>query len=268
MEQIETGGIMLQIRNSRDIKYFAYISDAKLKMLYGQLDRLPSDKKIEWKIDIKFASFSSGTQQSEGNITREGKLAEVLKALEDRGQIGTVDEPLEYFRGTIPMRWGIFHDQGRPEDEPPLVYFGAYVGHTILGLGGSTRHVVGMQGMTSTGSRSVTPYLVEYLLAGLGVPNEGWEAHPSYDDSEQHTYEAIVLATSQLRGPTQEMEFVAKTLLKGPVRHPIVTRGERRTCLLGTPLYVAFGRSVHIPDPWQSPWTGEPETSQEPVDGC
>lgn len=38
---------MLEIRNSRDIKFFAYISDAKLKMLYGQLVSLPSDKKIE-----------------------------------------------------------------------------------------------------------------------------------------------------------------------------------------------------------------------------
>lgn len=246
----------MQVQSGRNLKSFAYISDSKLRALHGQLVEIPSDRKLEWKMDIKVASLTGSLQQKESEQSRESKLKAVVDALESQGQIGTIHEPLEYFRGSVPMRWGIFQDQRRPENEPPLVYFGAFAGDTILGLGGSTRHVLGSEGISSTTSRSATPFLVHHLLSGLGLPDDGWDSFKSYDDSEGMTYQAIVLATSQLRGPTFDMEFVAKTLVTGSVRHQIVTRGERRKCLLGTPLYVAFGRPMNA-DPWQKPWVGE-----------
>lgn len=199
------------VQSARSLKSFAYISDSKLNALYGQLVDVPSDCKLEWKMDLKFASLTRSVQRKESEQSRESKLRTVTNALELQRQIGTIDEPLEYFRGSVPMRWGIFQDQRRPEDEPPLVYFGAFAGDTILGLGGSTRHVLGSEGISSTTSRSATPFLVHHLLSGLGYPDTGWDTFKSYDSSECMTYEAVVLATSQLRGPTANMEFLAKT---------------------------------------------------------
>ena len=72
------------------------------------------------------------------------------------------------------MKWGLYGDAGRPTDEPPLVYFGGQTETTIFGLGGSTRHVIGFEGATSTSSRSATPYLVAHLLEGLEP--DGWHA--------------------------------------------------------------------------------------------
>src|SRR5207245_954264 len=60
----------------------------------------------------------------------------------------------------------------RPDDDPPLVYFGGLDkdNGVLLGLGGSSKHVVGHDGATSTQSRSVTPALVMALLRGLEYP--------------------------------------------------------------------------------------------------
>jgi hypothetical protein len=61
------------------------------------------------------------------------------------------------------MRWGLFNDQGtRPQDEPALVYFGGINKEEIpivVGLGGSSMHVEGHRGATSTYSRSAGPPL-------------------------------------------------------------------------------------------------------------
>lgn len=242
------------LKISTDIKWYAYISDSKLKMLHGQLVGEPVQRKLEWKLDLKIASVTRSIKESETEQSRESRLKDIVAALERNGQIGTIEEPKEFFRATLRMRWGIYEDRGRPESEAPLVYFGGYTPDAVLGLGGSTRHVVGCAGMANTTSRSATPYLVHHLLDGLDIDQTGWNAYPTNDSSEQHTFEAIALATSQLRGPTQEMEFVARTLLTGLVRHPIITGNERLRCILGTPLYVAYAKTSESSDPWSDPW--------------
>ena len=208
------------IVSGKDLKYYAYISESKLAMLHGQLSGNPAQRKLEWKIGGSLLSVSRSVQRNETDQTKHARLKDVLEALDQDGQIGTIEEPREYFRATLPMRWGIYNDQGRPEAEAPLVYFGAYAGTTVLGLGGSSRHVVGCEGLSSTSSRSVTPNLVGPLLRGMGMTVEGWNAFDSYD-SQSLIYEAVALATSQLYGPTQPMEFVARTLLSGFFSHSV-----------------------------------------------
>lgn len=235
------------IFDPQNLKYFLYISDSKLEMLYEQIaSAIERRVSIEWKLDGKFASVSRRREESRRE-NRHEKLATVLNALEHKTLIGTIDDPREYFRGNLDMRWGMFQDFGRPENEPPLVYFGGRTRKTIFGLGGSSRHVVGFQGASSTGSRSSTPSLVGALLKGTGTNGRGagagdWNA--DYDD--QDALDAVMWATETLRPPNTKLEFVAKTLLTGKVRDNIFTKSKLSRAVLGTPLYVAMVSPVSI----------------------
>lgn len=118
-----------------------------------------------------------------------------------------------------------------------MVYFGGKTEETLFGFGGSTRHVVNVEGASNTGSRSVTPCLVAHLLEGLEIAPEGWRAH-STDSAD--VFEAVAWATYKLREPDHNMEFFAKTLLTGSVRHYLGTGNKIMKGLLGTPLYVVM----------------------------
>jgi|HubBroStandDraft_5_1064220.scaffolds.fasta_scaffold06411_7 hypothetical protein len=231
---------------SSELKYFLYISKAKLDMLHQQVAQSDGAKRtVEWKLDAKLASVTAKreTQKPIGDKEQYDKLKAVLARIEESGEVGTVDEPKSYFKGTLPMKWGMYRDFGRPEGEPPLVYFGGKTRKTIFGLGGSTRHVLGFEGATATSSRSSTPYLVAHLLEGIGISSEGWDA---FNAEYRDAFEAVLWATHNLHGPDQTLEFFAKTLLKGHAQEPIITKGKRKQCVLGTPLYVSLEK-MHEP---------------------
>jgi len=230
---------MVPFVNSSDLKYFLYISKTKLDMLYGQIVRPDGAKRtIEWKLDAKLASVSVKKETLRAvDDEQSNRLKELIAALESSGQVGTVDEPSSYFKGTLPMKWGMLRDFGRPQEEPPLVYFGGRTRKTIFGLGGSTRHVLGFEGAGATSSRSAAPYLVAHLLEGIGDNQEGWYA---FKARPQDAFEGVMWATYNLRGPKQRLEFFAKTLLTGTAQEPIITNGKEMQCVLGTPLYVSL----------------------------
>src|SRR5260370_26281228 len=106
------------------------------------------------------------------------------------------------------MRWGIYNDSGlRPVTQGPLVYFSSVQEGLLLGLGGSSHHIDGCYGLTSTSSRSVTPALVGFLRTGL----ELGEIPGDYQRAEEDdVYMAMALANHYLNGPTQTLEFAAK----------------------------------------------------------
>src|SRR5258708_2213710 len=148
--------------SSSDLNHFLYLPKTELDMLYGEIVRPDGAKRtIKWKLDAKLASVSVKKETLRAvDDEQSNRLKELIAALESSGQVGTVDEPSSYFKGTLPMKWGMLRDFGRPQEEPPLVYFGGRTRKTIFGLGGSTRHVLGFDGAGATSSRSAAPYLV------------------------------------------------------------------------------------------------------------
>jgi hypothetical protein len=60
-----------------------------------------------------------------------------VRYLEERGDLGTVDEPGQFFQGLMPLRTGPF------PAEPTLAHFGGRAGRTVVGLGGSGNHFLG-----------------------------------------------------------------------------------------------------------------------------
>lgn len=143
-------------------------------------------------------------------------------------------------RDTFSVRWGIYNDcEERPEDEPALVYFGGFHDDLLLGMGGSSRHIIGHEGATSTWSRSSTPTLVRWLLSGLhkGKRPTAWG---DMREEEDEVFRAMAVAQYYLRPPTQKIEFVAKTIATGHVTgmNPFIGVDKARV-ILATPLYVA-----------------------------
>jgi hypothetical protein len=231
----------MAFNRSEDIKFYLYISTSKARMLYEQLSSKTSRKKsIEWNLKLGIASIKGGKTTDE-KIERDEMVRRVVEELQARGQLGTLKEPKSFIRDIFPIRWGLFDDnERRPEDEPALVYFGGFHDGHLLGMGGSSRHVVGHEGATSTHSRSSTPTLTRWLLAGLHEGKPPKMSAADRRDDEVEVFQAIAVAQHYLRPPTQKVEFVAKTLAVGEVvgMEPFI--GVRKAkAILATPLYVA-----------------------------
>ena len=119
-------------------------------MLFAQIpEKLRKLILAELRIDFKVVSVSLKDAPTEE--TRYSKLAVVRDYVRHDLAVGTVDEPEEYFEGSLDMRWGEYlHQVG-------MVYFGGYTDRTVLGLGGSMAYVVGAPGDSPTHASSASP---------------------------------------------------------------------------------------------------------------
>jgi hypothetical protein len=227
------------------MKYYIYISDAKVDMLLPQVPHEIRKKvAVEFKTDIKIFSASRKTE-TESDDSRIARLETVLEFLREYGKVGTVEQPDDYIEDIVDMRWGPYASTGNDS----IVYFGGDVGTTAIGLAGSMRHVIGNVGSGSPTVASLTPFIVKVLVDELGLQPP--EIHPSLmNRSDVHTlpFEAVTLANENMSrgmtGPTQRLEFMAKRLLDSerdlqPDDRPSALQNSKRV-LLGTPLYVAM----------------------------
>ncbi len=87
------------------MKYYIYISDTKVDMLFPQV---PHDIKktvaTKFGLDIKLfsASRKTETESEENRITR---LEAVLEFIREYGNLGSTDDPDDYFEDVLPMRF-------------------------------------------------------------------------------------------------------------------------------------------------------------------
>jgi hypothetical protein len=226
------------------MKYYIYISDAKVDMLFRQV---PHDIKkkvaLEFKMDLKLLSASRRTESEDNRIAR---LETVVDFIREYGKLGSVDEPDDYVADSMSMRWG---DYAGGWDEPsPVVYFGGETDRTIVGLGGSAKHVLGNAGESPAHSHSATPVLIKFLASELELQGSDKLQQAEKDSASEGVSKgrfspimAVELATLQMQGPLQNVEFLAKKLMYGPVeRFDDDPRYKRKHVLLATPLYVAL----------------------------
>ncbi|WP_422104716.1 DUF7019 family protein [Winogradskyella sp.] len=138
---------------------YIYISESKLKYLFQQL----SDKLAGIDAEIKTKLLVLETSIKTGNIehTTISMLEKVIKKLEKKTQIGTIEYPGEWVRDKIKVRPiksslnpGLFGLVGKvPEME-----------HYFL-IGGSRRNVIGnIDSGEYTTSNSYWPYLVDAIV--------------------------------------------------------------------------------------------------------
>jgi hypothetical protein len=209
-------------------RYYLYISDSKIDMLLGQIDPALMRKRVsELSVDLKVFGARRGVESPAG-AERIARLERVARHLQDHGDLGSVDEPGQFFWGLLPMQWG-------HTIRTRLVYFGGQTDRTILALGGSIQHVVGAS-PAGAGPLSLPASLLPSLLAEL-APDTTVPAGPlggGYDP-DVAAFRQVQSAHQRLRGPVENVEFIAKRLLHGP--NP---DGDGRSILLGSPLYIAL----------------------------
>jgi hypothetical protein len=135
-------------RVNHPLRYFVYVSDAKLETLFDQIPpQLRRRLSAQAKVDLKLASLSIKAAEQPAP-TRMAKLKVVERYIDRHQRVGTVQGPgSEYFRGTMPMRWGWLRDPAAPYTSPHhgfnVAFFrGERDDHTVV-LVGSRRHVLG-----------------------------------------------------------------------------------------------------------------------------
>jgi hypothetical protein len=213
-----------------ELKYYVYVSRSKVEMLYAQIP-LQQRRTLAATLQIDVPQEGHVVPDSESiDAALSTKTKLVVAFLENQDLVGTIDEPRPYFKGRLPMRWGTY--AGLRE----VVYFGGETAKTILGLGGSLKHVVGLPGACSAFSYSATPYLVHVLSRELGISEKPWPDLPDSDEGlNARALRAVELATQQCKGPMEEIDFCARTLLRGTTWD-----GDGRQVVLGSPIYAAL----------------------------
>jgi hypothetical protein len=245
------------------MKYFIYVSDTKVDMLYGQIPRSLKDKIAgELKVDLHLVSAS--IKERDAEETRYSKLSVVTDYIDKHCEVGTIDYPGSYFKGTLDMNWGNVGGEGSSER---IIFFVGSTERSILGLGGSPWHVLGNVRPTSpTDINSSGAYLLHALSKDLALQDpalEKWASEKIGGTSEEYVESrALGMVVSAWRAltfnfsdpnlvpgdkapqfPKQRLEFLAKRILHGgrPERtadasyHP----SQDRFVLLGSPIYVS-----------------------------
>jgi len=221
------------------MKYYIYVSDSKLEMLYSQIPQnLKSQIATEIKIDLKVVSttFSDKERQSESKYSKLNLLGDYL---EKHVGVSDVDSLTigSYFKGTILMRWGPLENPYSFGEKPTIAFFGGEGKNRSVALAGSMHHLIGSDtGNSPTQAASATYYILSVIMKELrpevgdiflGTPVFG------QDKDNEWALNGVDVALANLKGPVQKVEFIAKTLLKGNAygNHSVI---------LGTPIYVAL----------------------------
>ena len=215
------------------MKHYLYVSKTKIDMLYPEILKTILEN-IDDESNINAGFSSTLTANPDSGKTLYDKLDLISSYLEMEGSIGTVDSPCQYFKGILPMRWGSY---GRDE-KSQLIYFGGITdAGTVLGLGGSMDHVLEKEKLSSHANPNSLPFAIANKLSTeLNIPLTPGDKYEIEGQSrafalnDESYLEAVSLATHQMEGPLQNLEFLAQRLVAG---------GEDRKVVLGTPIYVA-----------------------------
>jgi hypothetical protein len=210
-----------RIAATEAMKYYIYISDAKVDMLFPQV---PHDikKKIatEWKMDLKLLSASRRVE-TEGEDNRIARLETVVDFIREYGNLGSIDEPGEYIYDEQSAWVGIY-------TLSDVAYFSGKTEKTIFGLSGTGKHLVG-----ADPNKSPWPNLTSLI----NIFDWLSEQNPTRDPDGMKMISVLVGVAEHMRRPRQRIEFMAKRLLEQEYSDEVAPQTR---LLLATPLYVAM----------------------------
>lgn len=213
------------------MKHYIYISDTKVDMLYSQIDKgLLKKIAVELSIDLKPLGTGLGAmiKPNQPEETLYSKLRLVVEYVEKHLNVGWIDAPETYFKGSLPMGWGLLRSVARhnEQQQPPYaVYFGGFTERTIFGMVGSAHHMIGPRN-DAPKSDILLYYTPNEMLKAIVM-----ESEPPPSDSTRMISYANRGVMDQLMRPSEPLEFLAKTY--------VYEKGSR-SILLGSPIYVAF----------------------------
>jgi hypothetical protein len=208
---------------SGTMKYYLYISDAKVDMLLKQIDE-DKKKKIVTSLgfDLKVIS-AKRTVEVEAKENQIARLETVVSYIQKYGNIGSVDEPDQYIYDVLPMALNVVRDL---DHEFSLMYLAGRTPKTVLGLAGSLKFMLGQNPETKAFTHSAAEHICRVLDREFDQPAMG----PEFVGGE---LSAVLTAEQEMRGPKVNYEFVAKRLAYSP-------DSEGMGVLLATPIYIAM----------------------------
>lgn len=107
-------------------------------MLLSQIEPA-AKRKLAREFSLGFKIF--GTKHTSERLEGEDRICRleaVVNYLTNHDEVGPLEDPRRFFGGELAMRWGPVDYVG-----DGLVFFGGRNEDSIIGLGGSTHHVVG-----------------------------------------------------------------------------------------------------------------------------
>jgi hypothetical protein len=232
------------------MKYYLYISDSKIEMLFQQIQVAHSETR-EASLGFDLKLLKGNIKDSRGLPKNQFvKLSKTLNALQDRELIGGLDSDKEYISATLMMRWGAYGSRLGALDSP-ITFWGhssfkwPFAG-LALALAGSSYHLLGEQRGSQVHSHSLTAHMVKWFLENLDEPfkkGDFKKFERAHDiDRPLDDYDianGAWLAATQISGQSAMYEFVAKVLHRSEW-----SEGFRSTqttkIILATPLYVTL----------------------------
>ena len=213
------------------MKYFVYVSDAKVEMLFAQIPRKITERiSAELKVDFKVISLTLRPDSEPS--TRYGKVGVVSAYLHEHEPVGTVAMPKRYIEGTMPFRWTVVGSTA--------VWCGRSQ-HVMVGLTGAKHHLTG-RGAVSGDLGSIS---FDALKSVAGAMAQLADASATQGPALADHASSLAFIADTLRGPEQSLEFLA--INQGVENVDEVGGADARGALqgidqmlFGSPLYVAM----------------------------
>jgi len=217
------------------VRYYLYISDAKVNMLLPQVPgALQRKVSAKFGFDIKVLSGSLETERATLD-NRVARLAAVEAYLVENEPIGTPDQPASWIQGRVNAK---FLDIGNG-----AILFVTGDTASILGLGGSAHHLVGAAAPDRVGLPfSFFPGLSTQLtslidkrpdwLVGMDETTLRKELGPGVDRELDAWASVVIWASAHAKVGVQTLEFLAKRLMT--TRTP-----QGVTITMASPLFIA-----------------------------
>jgi hypothetical protein len=228
-------------------KYYVYVSEHKIRMLYGQTSHgvaEPSDAALGFDINSPKGSVKGTLGVPETGVIR---LRTVLNELGRTDLVGAIDEPKPYIRGALAMVWAGYGWASKKE--APITFWGHCSDKIILGMAGSSYHVLGNQRGGIAHSHSLTPAIMEWFRENLDEPIPPPDENARFTEmarerarklGEHDIANATWLAVTQMKGYQVKFEFVAKVLHRSHWPEGFRLSAPNTTIILASPIYVAM----------------------------
>jgi uncharacterized protein DUF7019 len=261
---------MVILTREAPLRYYTYISDYKLDMLYEQISpALRRRISGELKVDLKLAGLIlRGSEQPEA--TRMIKLRAIEHYIDKHHHVGSISDPgREFFRGSMDMQWGWLTPQERREEcacgkrhsweeagwkdlcgggerISPVVIFRGFQRHAqgidFVLLGGSRKHVLGSGAELDPAASLAGGSLMSTLIRAL---EKGVSQLKGFTPSEEYRYVGPTARWAIQAGMCMNMKAAARQrldFLAVPYgRAEIKMRDETLYGVIGSPIYVAHG---------------------------
>ncbi|MEU5959064.1 SAVMC3_10250 family protein [Streptomyces sp. NPDC047525] len=217
------------------MRYYIYVSTAKVDMLYGQIPpKLLRRLAVEAKVDLKVVSVA--VQSSRTDTSAYDRLDLVETYLEREFDVSWMSEPTAWFRGDLALRIAGYGDANGP-----TLMMGAD-GDTLVALIGSAHHLIGYQVAPDmpkvgfSGLPSMFGLLRDFPPEWEPQMNVRWRGRGFGTDSYSLMREVAQCAEA-LTVPPVHCEFLARQLMRGTVMRE---DGRELAVVIGTPMYVAM----------------------------